>query len=1346
VPPNDLHVGRHSVAEKVLRPAGVDYFSKLRALRGRLRRLIVLDGASRVVLVIVGALAAALLLDWSAKLEPQGRLVLLLAAGAATLYALWRFLVSPLLVPLGDEELALLVERKYPHLRDRLISTVQFARAGDVAPLSAAMVAALTHETLAETAPLDFQEVTTARRTALWGVGGVVALAALGLFTLCFPDSAGIFAARFFDPFSAVEWPRRTQLAVLAYDKDSRPLALEGSRIIVPKGEDLNLLVRAARHSGTLWYPPRRVSVAYTLASGSSGRRNIAMGDPAAYRTCFPTVAENFKFQATGDDASTPSYQVEIRERPRTESLRVTIRAPAYTREPERVQADGRGSVSGLAGSLVALDITTSKPIAATPSSARLLVEGEAPVPMEFVGDDAKQFRASFHLRPSQKQYAIALVDTTGLTNSPPVTYRLDVRPDRGPIVKLPEPGASKKITPKATVPIRVAAEDDYGVCRVRFLYQRGEKGQPVAHDFPASPQPTTPVEHTCEWDLTALALKERETLQVYAEAEDAYSDVAVGAGPRARPLGPNIGRSPTYSLTVISEAEMAALLQRRQQELKEQLRKLIARQEESKAGVDHLADTVSAGLDRRKATLAEREQRKIASTASTIASDLDSVVTEMKQNKVGNLEDRRRADTLAQALRQLASRDMPDAAKSIANAAEAPKAPDQAQHLASATTKQKQILDDLRAALARFDQWQDIDELLRDASELLLAQKKLNDRTADLARELLGKPADQLTPAEKGSARGLARAQEGARDSMQALETKMADVARKLPEKDPAGAKLVEQALAQASADQIRKHMDDAASRVGQAMPASALPLQKDATTALEKLVDTLNRARSPYLARDLKELQQRIRDQMEAVDKLLGRQRGHLTESQVANLRRQIKQLRAKQADTHAATTKAASPDALKQQSPAQADHARNASALTDKLDQAAMASKEHKDPLEKAGEAMKAATDQMNKANESLGNAKKEDAAKAQADALAKLDQADKHLAGLQDKLAQAKPETARLPERSKEQGETAKSTDQTAKGIEQTAKEAEKTAPSTAKALDQAKENAKNAAGSMDKAKESLDDASQKQDAGPDQQKKAEDQQNKAVDELEKAKQQLARAHDELDMRRRQQELFELEKALTALLPRQVAVREDTQKTDAATQGGEKELTHAQTLEVRDLADKQGQLHTEGADIAGRFEKENVPVFLYVMKDAVRNMADAQKRLGDRQVDWATQEAQREVERDIAQLLDALKEESRRLAQKQPPKGGGSGGGQGPSKPQPLVPPLAQLRQLKTLQAQVNEQTRAIEVDRQLPGRANPRLIQNRAARLAQKQHDLGKLSEDFAKELEKGATQEQMAPP
>ncbi|NQT52120.1 hypothetical protein HQ576_08725, partial [bacterium] len=1102
---------------------------KLARLRAHLRRIILFTGASRVVLVAVAMLGGALVLDWSVRLEPPGRVLLLASCSIACLYTLWRFVVSPLCVSLADEHLALVIERRFPSLRDRLISTVQLAAAGDPAPLSRDLIDQLTRDTLAESGSMNFETAVTARPAARWGLGAAAVLIFACLFVMQFPSTAAIFSARLFHPLSHVQWPRRTQLTVLAYDKNQRPLVPEGLTLYVPKGEDMQVVVRAARFSGKLWSAPARVAVHYRSAVAGSGRRFLSDTGNASYATYFTTVTDTFSFHATGDDASTPAYEVRVRNRPRVEGLRITLHAPAYTGEPERVIADGSGAIRALGGTRATLAIRTNKPIATAHATTRLLLNDHEAARLATLDGAPTHLRAEFFLEAEHRHYAIALTDVDGLTNSPAATYRLSVSPDRPPAVALPGPGASRKITPRATVPIRIVAKDDYRVVRARLLFRPDKAKQPTAHRFADAAEPTERLVETLDWDLTPLALNEGDVLHVHAEADDSYRVEREG-----KALGPNTGRSPTYRLTVISEAEMASLIQRRLQEIKLRVDKVAERQARAADASRGLAQD-AADAERQTLKAAEREQLRIAAATQRAAGQLAEALGDMQNNKVGNLEDRRRVKQLTNALRPLADKQMPEASRRLATAAQPEATTDQKrQHLADAATRQQRIAAELHAALARFDRWTDVDDLVRVASELLLEQQKLAERTRDLARKLFGKPATDLTADEKGIARSLARAQRGLRDAMKRLEDKMARAAKQLQSTDPAAAKTVEQALSQANADQVRASMNAAATQIEHAKPASALPHHEQSTAGLKRLLDTLNRARSPYLARDLQRLQAAIAEQLKTVRRLLAEEKRQLAETAVGNLRRQLKSLRDAQTATQKATRQATTGAQLQKQAEDQARHGKSAGELKRQLQHLAPQNDAERKPADLAGKKLDAAAAQMQQATQSLGEAKAkpdgDDAAKAAAEqdkALKELAEADRQLARLQKQLAEGKSAAERLDARAKAQQKTQQETQQAAGDMKKSAQEARSMAPTSAKSLENAQQQASRAAEAMSQAKQQLAKAAQAGKPTPKQEGETQKQQQEAVRNLEEARKQLAKTHEQLDLKRREQEIFELE---------------------------------------------------------------------------------------------------------------------------------------------------------------------------------------------------------------------------
>ena len=315
------------------------------------------------------------------------------------------------------------------------------------------------------------------------------------------------------------------------------------------------------------------------------------------------------------------------------------------------------------------------------------------------------------------------------------------------------------------------------------------------------------------------------------------------------------------------------------------------------------------------------------------------------------------------------------------------------------------------------------------------------------------------------------------------------------------------------------------------------------------------------------------------------------------------------------------------------------------------------------------------------------------------------------------------------------------------MKKSAQDAQSMAPTSAKSLENAQQQASRAAEAMSQAKQQLAKAAQAGKPTPKQEGETQKQQQEAVRNLEEARKQLAKTHEQLDLKRREQEIFELEKVLAGILAGQVTVRQATEQLATATEAGRKPFTHAQKLRGQQLVEQQGSLYKQCGDLVIRLQKGNVPVFHYVLADSARMMVDVQKLLRGGDVGWLTQETQRDIERNLTQLLGALKQEGQRLAKaRQQRRPAGGAGGQRPDKPAPLVPPLAQLKQLQALQAIVNEKTRALEVDKRTQLTRRQRLFQRRAQRLAQQQQELGRIAKDFADALEADNTQEQMAPP
>ena len=217
--------------------------TRLRSLRGAIRRRLLAEGIAWLLIALVGAVLATLALDWLLRLDRPQRAVVSGAALVVLLRLLWVRVARPLRAAMGPLDLSLLVERRFPHLQGRLASAVAFAAGPVPATVNAAMVSRVAVDAVDMAGDLRFTDVVERRN--LWRVWRI-ALCAAGLvvgLTIWQSDLMRLWAAR--NVLLGNEaWPQETYLRV------------EGEDFTVVRGDDLRVMVIVERGSEALLGPP----------------------------------------------------------------------------------------------------------------------------------------------------------------------------------------------------------------------------------------------------------------------------------------------------------------------------------------------------------------------------------------------------------------------------------------------------------------------------------------------------------------------------------------------------------------------------------------------------------------------------------------------------------------------------------------------------------------------------------------------------------------------------------------------------------------------------------------------------------------------------------------------------------------------------------------------------------------------------------------------------------------------------------------------------------------------------------------------------------------------------------
>ncbi|MBI1349025.1 hypothetical protein GC163_22365 [bacterium] len=226
--------------------------------------------------------------------------------------------------------LALLLERRFPELGDRLITAVEASEQAWVphSDFEQAMVLRTVSQAAAAVEKLDLSRVFDAgpiRRAIISAV--VLVASVLGLAVV---NTAAM--ERWIDGYWRLEphyWPRKTDLLVQVQSLPSDELHdfTEG-RFRHPRGGDLQLVITPVEGKVV----PERVRLDYRLRGGSWKRTFLSQPGDQPFQHLFPALLDEVEFWVSGGDyaASTP-WRIEVVDPPRLDAVSLAARYPDYT-------------------------------------------------------------------------------------------------------------------------------------------------------------------------------------------------------------------------------------------------------------------------------------------------------------------------------------------------------------------------------------------------------------------------------------------------------------------------------------------------------------------------------------------------------------------------------------------------------------------------------------------------------------------------------------------------------------------------------------------------------------------------------------------------------------------------------------------------------------------------------------------------------------------------------------------------------------------------------------------------------------------------------------------------------
>jgi hypothetical protein len=732
--------------------------SLLARLRRRIRAYLWADGLTALGILAGACFWGSLAMDWLFEPPRPLRLLGLVSFGAAVAYLVSRLLIARLRVPLADRNMALLVERRYAHFHDGLMTAVELADQPDHAvDFNREMLEHTNHVAVAEASRVDlggiFNLAPLVRRLLL----AVGLAASVALFAGLCGEAFDVWLRRVIWQSDEL-WPRKTSLEV-----DGLEI---GGRMKIARGSDFVLHARADAALGRVI--PEIVEVRYSTVEGGRGRENMSregVVTPGAaehqpYTHTFKSVLAPLEFYLVGGDDRRGPYYLDVVDSPTISRMTLVCEYPAYMRrEPREIPVAGLMQIPR--GTQITVEAEANKSLVGVRIDD--VVDESAPQTHELDlaaerGGSAMRFRYSIAPLEADRALLFTLKDIDGIRSREAMRLALSVVPDEAPRVEVRLTGIGTAITPRARLPVAGEISDDYGIERVWFEFHADDApATKQALGKPGDGREKLNVEGALE--VAELQLAPKQKFHVAVQAADTFALAG----------GPNVGASQRYALDVVSPEQLRAMLEARELMLRRRFETIVAEFTDTRNLLAGLAFRPAAKTDGEPAgtekpagaavepgdelagelrtaspyVLVERvtqNSQRSGHETLQVAEAFDEIRAEMINNRVDTEELKTRLkDGVADPLRRIVADLFPpleEELKKLASELADPALATAAQ--ATAIARADAILVEMRQVLDKMLELETFNEVLDMLRQIIDAQDKVNLETKDKQKRKL--------------------------------------------------------------------------------------------------------------------------------------------------------------------------------------------------------------------------------------------------------------------------------------------------------------------------------------------------------------------------------------------------------------------------------------------------------------------------------------------------------------------------------------------------------------------------------------------------------------------------------
>lgn len=888
--------------------AAPSLIESLQEIRRKVKLFSIAYGGGLAVATAAGLLVAVVSLDWLLNLPTPLRVVLVLIALAQFGYVLWSCILRPASARLTIGDVAGRLENTFPQFDDRLRSTVDFVRDGGAyVPGSDPMKTRVVAEAAGLAQSVDLSRVINLRPVWYSIAGGASAILALVLLAiLAGGDFLGIVGNRLVG--GSAQYPKYTRIDLVG----TMPTR-------VPVGRPVDVKMRLGKGAGRT----SKAIVHYRYDDGPWQKELMAAGPGGVFAASLDarlrpeqaTGTLDIRVEAGDDQKQLPA--VTLVPRLDVKSVMARVMPPPYAGQTIATTNLGERPAQTAIGSTVELAIAFNKPLQQPEADGGVnapLVRIQPTRPEQIAPEIAWRLADSSTAIGTLKagesiRFTVRATDVDGFENTGTQEYDLVVREDAMPIVQIEEPRRSEDRTPEATFPLRVVAEDDYGISQAQLVVRRvgGEKAldgtQAPGNEWTidlvngAAVAPGAAWTATDErsehkrfrleylWDLAGsipqAALKPGDVLEYFVQVRDNFD---------LDGKQHDFVASGKLRLTVISQEQFGKNVQATFEQIHNELAQIKRGQTSTRVETEVLAQQARQtnkfdDADQKQAERLSGQQGTTAAQTKQTAGKLTDLLERMGQNKSPDAAMKQTAGEVSKQLEQAAEGAMKEASQDLSTAKNSrtdPKAGAEQHELqnaqrdaafARARQNQDRAAEQLQKAMERLGNFGGLSEAIARIEAIKKAQEALFDRFNNEMKEHLGKKPEELDRKTQEGLKKMAEEQKKLQAQTESALTDMNKKSEQMTRSDPSGAQAMKQAAQTGQQQGVPSKQQQASQAMQQNQQAQAQQSQKGAALGLEMMLAKLREAER----RKLEQLAKQLEDLQKLVVDLLRRQAGH-------------------------------------------------------------------------------------------------------------------------------------------------------------------------------------------------------------------------------------------------------------------------------------------------------------------------------------------------------------------------------------------------------------------------------------------------------------------------------------